>query len=39
MQDQEAFTGQGNSQPDGRILLELNSGKRQIRELTAGLSH
>ncbi|HVT93603.1 MAG TPA: AsmA family protein [Bryobacteraceae bacterium] len=38
-QDQEAFAGQGASQSDGRILLELNSARRQIRELTAGLSH
>ena len=33
----EAFTGQGSSQPDGRILLDLNSASRQLRQLTPGL--
>ncbi len=33
----EAFTGRGASQPDGRILLDLNSATRQLRQLTAGL--
>ncbi len=35
--DDETYTGQGSSQPDGRILIEIASGKRQIRELMAGL--
>lgn len=33
----ETFTGRGSSQPDGRILLDLNSPVRQLRQLTAGL--
>ncbi len=33
----ETFTGRGSSQPDGRILLDLNSVTRQLRQLTAGL--
>ncbi len=36
-QDRETFTGQGASQPDGRIALELVSGRRQLRYLAAGL--
>jgi AsmA-like protein len=30
-QAQDTFTGQGSSQPDGRIVLELTSGRRQVR--------
>jgi hypothetical protein len=30
-QGQDALTGQGSSQPDGRIVLELTSGRRQVR--------
>ncbi len=33
----DTFTGQGSSQPDGRILLNLSSAGRQLRQLTAGL--
>ncbi len=36
-QGPDSFTGQGASQPDGRILLELSSVRRQLRQLTAGL--
>ncbi len=36
-QERETFTGQGSSQPDGRIALELVSGHRQLRYLAAGL--
>jgi hypothetical protein len=35
MQGRESFQGQGGSQPDGRLLLELNSGRRQLRLLSA----
>ncbi len=36
-QGDDAYTGRGETQEDGRILLELNSARRQIRQLTAGL--
>jgi hypothetical protein len=34
-QGAEAYSGQGLTQPDGRILLELTSGKRQVRVAVA----
>jgi AsmA family len=37
-QDRDTLTGQGFSQPDGRITLDLSSGRRQIRYIAAGLA-
>lgn len=37
-QERDTLTGQGFSQPDGRIALDLISGRRQIRYVAAGLA-
>jgi hypothetical protein len=37
-QERDTFTGQGFSQPDGRIALDLTSGRKQIRYVAAGLA-
>jgi hypothetical protein len=37
-QERDTLTGQGFSQADGRIALDLTSGRRQIRYIAAGLA-
>ena len=37
-QERDTYTGQGFSQTDGRIMLDLTTGRRQMRYVTAGLA-
>jgi hypothetical protein len=37
-QERDTLTGQGFSQADGRIVLDLTSGRKQVRYIAAGLT-
>jgi hypothetical protein len=37
-QERDTLTGQGFSQADGRIMLDLTSGRRQIRYVASGVA-